>query len=133
MQTINSKYAKAFSRIEGLIGLRSDTILVEVLPRQEVRTAGGIIVGKADMFRATSEDRRRNLALVLLTGVDVKEVRPGQLIMLPFNPLYLSEFPGLEDHTADTLAMLPESDVILKYDSVDVYLKTKELLNQKDS
>ena len=131
---LTTKYAAAFKRLAANPSLYKpdgNTLLVEVLPKQELKSKGGIILGKADTHKATSEDFRRDLGLVLLRGAEVDSGAPeeGELILMPFNPLYLSEFPGLNEYTQGTLALVDASSVLFRYPNAESFNKAKELLN----
>lgn len=97
------------------------TLLVECLPKQEMKTAGGIILGAVDKtHRGTAEEYRRGLAVILAVGEGYSSdepctLKPGQIILLPYSPLYLSEFYGIKGYTSNTIALVNESDVLVYY------------------
>lgn len=136
-----SKYFDRFQRLlspefsSAAPRLRGATLLVEVLPKEEIKTSGGIILGQSnDTHKGTADDHRRNLGLVIAVGEGYAggepcELKVGQLILMPYQPLYLSEFPGLKDYTANTLALVNEGDVLVVYESSAAYAKAKEVLN----
>ena len=130
------KYKDRFDKIKDtdLYILRGATMLVEVLPKEELKTSGGIIIAKGEMQRATADDFRRGVGVVLMVGDGYTdgsemEIKEGMVILLPFNPMYLSEFPGLTDYTQNSLAIVNEGDVLFAYKSLDDYNKAKELMN----
>jgi hypothetical protein len=125
------KFQKRFEAIRDLIVLRGETILLEVLPKEEIKTEGGLYLGAVDTHRATADDFRVQLGLVLLVGEDVKTIKPGEYVMLPFNPRYISEFPGLKDYTANALAFISEESVLFKFESEEKYEAVKIALNTK--
>lgn len=117
--------------------LRGATLLVEVFPKQELKTTGGIIIGKADNQRANAEEFRRSVGIVLLQGDGYAdggemEITTGMVIMLPYNPLFLSEFPGLPGYTKNTLALVNEGDVLFAYNSYTDYMKATEVLSHEN-
>lgn len=138
---MKSKYFEIFSRLRDnkraeRCRLRGPILLVEVLPKEELRTTGGLIIGRVDTHRATAEDSRRALGIVLMTGNGYDnetpcELDPGMLVMLPTNPLYLSEFPGLSDYTANTLALVNEADILITYESIEGFDAAKVTLNTR--
>jgi len=129
------RYTKQFDRLSKttLFKLRGPTLLVEVLPKEEIKTSGGIYIGKTATQRATAEDFRRGLGIVLLQGEgytdgSCMDITKGMIVQLPYNPMYLSEFPGLVDYTQNTLALINEGDVLFAYKSYADYVTAKELL-----
>lgn len=134
---MESKYAEKFKRLsqEGkdLYRFIGPTILVEVLPKQELKTKGGLIMGVSDSHKATAQDFRRQLGLVILVGegyADAEmDVNVGNVVLLPANPIFLSEFPGLVDYTQNTLALVDEKSILFCYKDLDAYKKASEILN----
>lgn len=109
-----------------LPAIKGATLVVECLPKKELKTAGGIILGAVDKtHRGTAEDMRRGLAIILACGEGYGSpdepctLKPGQVVMLPYSPLYLSEWPGIQGYTANTIALINESDVLIVYDDFD--------------
>lgn len=134
---MESKYADKFKRLtqEGkdLYRFIGPTILVEVLPKQELKTKGGLIMGVSDSHKATAQDFRRALGVVIMVGEgysnDKMDVEVGNVVLLPANPIFLSEFPGLLDYTQNTLALVDEQSILFCYKNIDAYKKATEILN----
>lgn len=130
----NPKYKKVFDALSNEPGLllRGQAVLVEVLPKKELKTKGGLILGTVDTHRATSEDFRRPLGLVLRVGddVDADNVMVGDVVLMPFNPLYLSEFPGIQEYTQNGLALINESDVIVKFTGLEALEKIEKQVEE---
>ena len=124
--------AKYFDRFKelGTAGwtLRGASLLLEVLPKEELKSRGGIILGAAkDTHKATSEDFRRPLGIVLATGTECTEIKVGDVVLMPFSPLYLSEFPGIGEYTQNTIALTNESDILMVFTDLE---KVKEVLSK---
>jgi co-chaperonin GroES (HSP10) len=119
---VQSKYLKEFQvlRETGLMPkVRGECMVVECLPKQEMKTAGGIILGAVDKtHRGTAEDTRRGLAIIVAIGEAVTEFEVGQVVLLPYSPLYLSEFYGIKGYTQNTIALVNESDILVSYKSL---------------
>lgn len=125
---MESKYLKAFeaAREAGVLpNFRGAILLVECLPKQELTRASGIIMGVTDKtHRGTAEDTRRALGIVLAVGEGYGDGtpcarKPGDLVVLPYSPWYLSEFPGINHYISDMFAVVNESDTLIDYDSFD--------------
>ncbi len=125
---MESKYLKDFEVLRQtklMPKIRGATLIVECLPKQELKSAGGIILGKVDgTHRGSAEDTRRGLAIILACGAGYSsdepcELKPGQIVLLPYSPLYLSELPGIKGYTANTVALINESDVLVYYESFE--------------
>ena len=125
---MESKYLKAFEaqrQAGALPTICGATLVVECLPKKEMKTAGGIILGQVNAtHRGTAEDNRRGLAVILAVGEGYSSdqpclLKPGQVVMLPFSPLFLSEWPGLQGYTANTIALINESDVLIVYNDFE--------------
>ncbi len=137
-----SRFIEQFKRLAAvypkLYKLRGATLLVEVLPKDDLKTSGGIIIGQVNNQRANAEEFRRGLGLVLLQGDGYEdgsemEIKEGMVIMLPYQPMYLSEFPGLQDYTKNSLALVNEGDVLFYYNSMEDYHKSRRVLDANNS
>jgi co-chaperonin GroES (HSP10) len=135
---MQSKYLETFKKI-ATSPFRGNRVVVEVLPKEELKSAGGIILPAAKTHRNTAEDDRAELALVLLPGsgyaaddgTDVPlDLAPGNVILvskLAFK--YYSEFPGLANYTENAIALIRETEVHAKWDSIEAYEAYKQQLN----
>ncbi len=117
-----SKYKKQFANLietNSSPQLRGAAVLVEVLPKPELKTSGGIILADASKLQrgTTVEENRYEMGLVLMTGSDVSdEIKPGNIVLLPKAPMFLSEFPGLLGFTKNTLALIDDDAIVIKYE-----------------
>lgn len=125
---MESKYTNIFEaqRQAGVLpSIKGATLVVECLPKAELKSSGGIIFATVDKtHRGTVEDTRRGLAVILAVGEGYSSdepctLKPGQVVMLPFSPLFLSEWPGVQGYTSNTIALINESDVLIVYDSIE--------------
>ncbi len=135
---LESKYERQFSRLRqastSLHKLRGASLLVEILPKQELKTKSGLYLAQTDSHKAQADDYRRDLGLVLLQGEGYADgtpmdIKPGMVVLMPFNPLVLSEFPGLIDYTKNTLAIVNEGDILLTFDSLKAFQEMSDVLN----
>ncbi len=136
---MQSKYLGTFSalneRLPNFYKLFGSRILVEVLPEEELKTAGGLIVAKsASNFRSDTEENKFTAAVVIEvgqgyfdeeTGKDVPlSVKRGQVVEVVRSGLRrYSSHPilGTQYSTGD-LALINESHVnTLLANSVDEY------------
>lgn len=122
--------------------VRGSTIIVEILPDEEIKTKGGIIMtGKADHVKGNSFEQHKLLTgKVLMTGpgywneemlaYDPLEVETGAVIILPqFATQYLSMFPGISRPTGNKIGMIKQDQVIAFYKSQAAYEEAKAKLN----
>jgi co-chaperonin GroES (HSP10) len=141
---IESKYLAQFKRLDEVkkdIGFRLNggRLLVEILPKKEFKSAGGLILASPDSYKGTAETQRALVGIILMTGegyVDVDgneiptEAKVGSIVVLnEFGIKYYSSFPGIEEFTRNTLAMTSESEVQMSFDNIEQYQKYEEVLN----
>lgn len=125
--------------------LRGSTMIVELLPREEIKTSGGIIIASDSNQRLNSvENHRVDVARVLMTGpgyyveedsensggYEPLEIGPGAIILLPqYSAQLLSHFPGIARPTKDKLALVKFDQVLAYYPSEEAYELAKSKLN----
>ena len=135
---MESKYLARFSKVP--LPLRGNRIIVEVVPQEEIKTAGGIIVASDSSYKGTAADLKPCLAIVLAcgpgyyddeTGADVNmDITPGQVVLVSEVGLKkYSQFPGLKDYTRDTIALTRDSEVHIRWNSIADYLAYSAALN----
>jgi co-chaperonin GroES (HSP10) len=114
-------------------------MLVEVLPKPEIKSAGGLIVSSGNDIRSSTKENQADLALVLAVGagyvdedgntVDV-DLQPGSVILVSRMGLRLySQFPGLSEYTAESIALTRETEVHCAWPSIEDYLAYQTKLN----
>lgn len=141
---MESKYLEQFKKLQNdeaqkLFKLMGNRILVELLPAQEIKTAGGLILSApANQVKLSAQSQQAVLAIVLMTGEgyvdndgkDVPmDVAVGNVVML--NDLGLraySTFPGVSGYTQSTIALTSEGDVQMSFESIENYMKYCEIL-----
>lgn len=125
-EAFQSKFKGKFQQLRdlGLFKLRGPLLIVEVMPQIELKTESGIILGVSKGHKATAQDFRAQLGVVVYRGegytdgteMDIKE---GFVVNMPSNPKYMSEFPGLAEYTQNALAIISEDDVLYFYRSLE--------------
>lgn len=118
------------SQIPGFV-IRGSTIIAEMMPEPEYKTAGGLIVSTpSDHLRGTMRDNKLEAATVLAVGpgywneelkeYEPLEVQPGAVVVLPqYAVQMISTFPGMTKPSGNKL-------VIVKMDSILLYYKDQE-------
>ncbi len=138
---MKSIYLGRFSKLaEGQLPLRGNRLLVEVLPKAEIKSKGGLILQSSMKdHKTTTEMNRAKLAIVLVSGngyydeeggADVPlDIRPGSVIMVSEMGLkYYSEFPGITEYTGEILALTRDSEIHAALSSIEEYAKYQEVL-----
>lgn len=133
-----SKYAAKFTRLssegKNLFRFAGPHLLVEVLPKPEIKSRGGIVLTNNVSQKAQASDFQRALGLVLMRGEgytdgSIMDIQVGEVVLMPYSPLYLSDFPGLAEYTQNTLAIISESDVLFSYKTLIAATAAAGLLN----
>ncbi len=140
---MESKYLERFKKVASKLPLRGNRILVEVLPKEELKSAGGIILNAPTSdHRSRTEQHRAKVAVVVAVGSgyfddsseegeDVPlDIQPGNVVMLSeFGLKYYSEFPGLSEYTGESLALALDKDVHCAWESIEAFKEYQKLLN----
>ncbi len=125
---MQSKYFSTFNalqeRLPNFYKLFGSRILVEVLPEEELKTAGGLIVAKSPTnFRTDTEENKFTAAVVIAVGQGYYddetgeetplEVKPGQVVEVVRSGLRrYSNHPILgSQYSTGDLALVNESHV----------------------
>lgn len=140
-----SKYLDRFKTLwfedNSLFVLHDNRLLVEILPKEELRSKGGLILAapKND-HRSATEENQHQLAVVLYVGSGVEDdkgnivrpnYRPGNLILVsPFSLRPYTSFPMLSEYTANEIALTRDVDVHCSFKDEEDYLKACEILNR---
>ncbi len=140
-----SRYFKRFQRLLEAQGevlpmsLKGDMLIVERLPKIELKTSSGIILPH-DMktYKDTHSDRVTDFGLVLMTGPGAVfddgssapcECKAGDVILLPGNVAWYSAFGTMADYEAYSIGLVRDAQVILHFPD---YIKAMEVLNAND-
>lgn len=137
-------FEKEFSTLrklgEEVFVLRGSTILVELLPDEELKTKGGLIIAtNSDQPKGNSvEQHKLQVGKVLMVGqgyweddggYQPVEVQPGAIVILPqYSAQYISMFPGIQRPTANKIAMIKMDVVLGYYPNAKAYEKAKAKL-----
>lgn len=137
---MESKYLTQFTNVKDF-KLNGARLLIEVMPPEEIKSAGGLIVAAPSGFAkgSTADTCRATLAIVLLIGegyVDAEgteyesTVKPGAVVMVnDFSVRTFSTFPGLRSYTANTLAVIDENNIQMQWESLEQFKSYEEKLN----
>lgn len=140
---MQSKYLAAFKRLKETANdhfiLNSDRMVVEILPKEELKMGSIVIASSLKDARNSTEENRAVLAVVLLVGdgyedddgndVPVK-YQPGEIIMLPYNSLRpYTQFPMLIGYTANEIAQTREGEVVMSWHNFESYEICKKAIN----
>lgn len=129
--------------------LRGATLIVEILPPEEIKTASGLIVASSsDQARGgTAAAHRVDVAKVLMSGegywnenirpgtdepigMEPLEAQPGAIIMMPqYSAQLLSHFPGISRPTSNKLAMIKMDQILAYYPTQEAYESAKRAIN----
>jgi co-chaperonin GroES (HSP10) len=141
---MESKYLARFEKLRGnesLYRLNGGRLLVEILPKPEVKTQGGLIMAAPKEFArgTTFESQSGIVGVVLLAGdgyVDsdgtsyALDTKPGTVVLLnDFSVRTLSVFPGLMEYLAGSIAIVDETSVQLQWPSLEAYKQFEKILN----
>lgn len=134
------KYLPHFDKIRGSLNLVGNRILIELLPKDELKTAGGLIMA-ADLkgHRTQTSDARPQIAMVLALGTETTDPVTGELVAgsryqvgnvlwITKHPIVISEFPGLGS-TDNKIALITDdpSDVHAVWKDLEEYERFKQL------
>lgn len=137
-------FEKEFSKLREMEGfvLRGSSIIVEILPDEEIKTAGGIIIATDNkQVKGNSvEQHKLQVGKVLMTGPgywddenntnEPLEVTAGAIVILPqYGTQYISIFPGIQRPTANKLGMIKMDQVMAYYKTPQAYEEAKAKLN----
>ena len=141
-----SKYLDQFLNLldkKELYRVNGGRVVIEVLPRPEVKTQGGLIMAAPSGFAkgGTFETQSGTLGVVLLTGdgyVDTDgttfdiDLKPGNVVLVnDFGIKTLSIFPGLADYAANSLAIIDETTVQMTWPDFEAFDKYSKALVKK--
>lgn len=121
--------------------LRGSTLIVEIQPEQELKTAGGLYMAPvSDHVRGQSINAHKlEIGKVLMAGegywneetkaTEPLEAQPGAIVILPqYSTSTLSMFPGIPRPTGNKLAMVKMGDVLAYYPSKEAFEKAQASL-----
>lgn len=139
-----SRYWDKFRKLEefefhvakcDLLKLKGDTMLVEKLPPVEIKLKSGLVYQGVDTHRGTMADDATEFGLVLAVGpgqyfedgtLQVPDSKPGDVILLPGNVFWYSQFGHLAGYEAYTIGRMRDSQVPMWFSD---YRTAFEILN----
>lgn len=131
---MQSKFLPYFEKAVSHIKLVGNRLLVEILPAEEIKTSGGIILATREGdYKSSTEENRAVIALVVAVGThhyDLQtgsmELGPGhsvgQILWITRNPIYISHFPGIGS-TEQKLAFITDdqNDIHASWENWEAY------------
>lgn len=137
-----SLYLERFKKLNKLnFTLYSDRIWVELLPTFESKTKHGIIITtETDNYRNDYQQKKSHFAVVLVVGegwIDEEgktvplNVSQGDIIMIPSNTQWLSQFGPMQDYTQHTIGLTLESNIVCNFGPTENFNLIFETLNDK--
>lgn len=138
-----SKYFKRFQRLidehHWTMNLKGDMLIVERLPKVELKTKGGIIMPHdVKTYKDTMSDRVTDFGIVLMVGPGhvfddgsraPMDCKAGDVILLPGNVAWYSAFGTMGDYTPFSIGLVRDAQIMLQFAD---YIKAMEVLNEKD-
>lgn len=138
-------FEKEFSALRAMgsesFVLRGSSIIVEILPDEEIKTASGLIIA-SDLKHVkgdSAQAHKLQVARVLMTGpgywdadtesYEAIDVKPGAIVILPqYGTSYISVFPGIQRPTSNKLGFIKMDQVMAYYPSEEVFEQVKAKL-----
>lgn len=137
---VESKYLGKFTRDGAAIKLRGNRLLVELVPKEELKTKGGLVIAQSlSDHKSTTEMSRADVAIVLAvgegyyddeSGADVSmDIKVGNVVLLSrFGLRTYSSFPGIQGMTPDTMALCRDNDVHAVWANIEEFDKYKQAM-----
>lgn len=121
---MQTKYLAHFERLKDKFVLNGNRILVEILPKEEMKTQGGIVIA-SDLsgYKTQTEDKRPLMAMIVCCGDAVDEQwKPGMVCWITKHPTFYSEFPGI-GATENKLALITDdpNDIHMSWENLSAY------------
>jgi co-chaperonin GroES (HSP10) len=140
---MQSIYLERFKRLKesgALFHLHGNRLIVEVLPKEELKKGSLIIASDMKNLKSSTEENRAQLAVVLAVGngyfdeatgkVEALPYEQGEVILVsPFGLKYYSQFPGIVDFTDQKIALTRESEIHMSWNDFKAFEKYKAALN----
>lgn len=133
LQPLKSLHLEKFKNVTWeLLPIRGDRILVEILPKEEMKTKSGLhIASSLSDLKSKAEMHRARLCIVLHKGngyvdeegetVDI-DVERGAVVMVAQASLDIySDMPGISQYTEETLGMIRENAIIAYWPTFEAY------------
>ncbi len=138
-----SKYFKRFEKLRKeypeLLTLKGDNILVEKLPKLEMKSKSGLILSaNINTHKNTMGDALTEFGIVLLVGpgqflddgASIEcDAKPGDVILLPTSVMWYSQFGHIADYESYSIGRLRDGQIPLWFKD---YKKAFAVLNEVD-
>jgi len=137
-----SQYLNRFRRLahSSTLILKGDNILVERLPKIEMKSKSGLILGvDIKTYKDTAHDALTQFGVVLMVGpgqvyedgtIQSTDSKPGDVILLPGNVQWYSGFGHIADYEPYSIGRLRDSQVGMWFQD---YKQAFEILNAPDA
>lgn len=140
---MESKYISLFNNLPTELKprLSGNRILIELLPKEELKTAGGIVLATVSTHKSDIEWLRPKLGIILLKGEGIVNER-GEIEEIPHPigsvclvsehaPKSLSTFPGLEGIVTDEVALISRHDIHISWNTLPIYTQYRKTISSK--
>lgn len=138
-------YLKKFENVrdrQDLFRLNGGRVIVEILDEGEIKTAGGLIVAQVNSARSNVVQNKCVVAQVVMVGQgyydpetnkDIPlDVQVGEVVAVNELGLrYYSKFPAVDQYAQDSLAMITDDDIQMKFPNIEAYAEFRKLVNAK--
>lgn len=130
-----SKFQTLLNEYPGLMELKGDNILVERLPKVEMKTKSGLIIGTTTTHKSTMQDSATDFGLVLMAGPGQFfddgsdcpcDAKPGDIILLPQSVYWYGAFGHITDYEPYSIGRLRDGQIPMWFSD---YKKAFEVLN----
>jgi co-chaperonin GroES (HSP10) len=140
---IQSKYLQQFQRVsDNSLRLRGNRLLLELLPKPEVKSKGGLVlVTNISDHRTTTQDNMADICVVLRTGEGYYnddgstlplDLKVGNVVLVSrFGLKLYSNMPGLADYTGESIALARDTDVHAVWESIEHFEQYVRELNDQ--
>lgn len=130
---METKYLNRFEKLTSSdLPMRGNRLLLELLPKQEVKTKGGLVIATSlTDHRSTTVENAADVAVVLAVGEGYygddgaavpMDIQVGNVVLISrYGMRTYSSFPGISDYVADTIALARDSDTHVKWDSIEAF------------
>lgn len=130
---METKYLNRFQKLTSSdLPMRGNRLLLELLPKQEVKTKGGLVIATSlTDHRSTTVENAADVAVVLAVGEGYygddgeavpMDIKVGNVVLISrFGMRTYSSYPGVQDYVADTIALARDSDCHVKWDSIEAF------------
>lgn len=146
MSRVESRYLAKFDRLRAAgtpYVFRGNRLLVEVLPKIELKTSSGLIISTGEKQIGAAEDMAPRVGIVLDVGEGYYnddtgapmpgEIKPGYVVMLPSigDLQYRSTWPGLNEYVPPQsgIAIVTEAPIPMYWCSVADFEEYQAVMN----